>query len=123
MSRLESRHSRSELDERLDQWPHLERLERAFLREFLGLGIEVGTLLRSTTGTVRRVDRIVYSEQEGSENLPIGIQTKILSGNLRGKIFHTIREAALGARAHKFRIVRPVVRWTEALEEAKNASS
>jgi hypothetical protein len=120
---METPRSSYEIVDQLDQWPAISRLERAFLREFLQLGIEVGTKLMSSKGTLREVKKIIYSKQDDFEDLPVAIETKILTGNFRGKVYYTVREAAIGARMSKFSVVRPVVRWTEALEESKKSAS
>ncbi len=88
-------------------------LEASFLKEFFSLNIEVGSELRSRTGTLRRVVQIICSNNERSEQPPVSIQTEILQGNPDAKKSFTIRETVLGARKSLFSVVHPPVRWSD----------
>lgn len=96
-----------DIDAILASWPQIERLQRAFLREYFELGIQVGSRLRSRTGTLREVTAIRYSQEKGFEGLPLGIETRIVEGHLHGKTSYPLREVAIGARKFLFTVLNP----------------
>lgn len=84
-----------------------DEFQQAFVQEFLKLQIQPGTLIRSVTGTVRKVIEVLLDQ-----GCPDGILTEIVSGQSReGKIHFTLHEVILGFRQAKAEIEEPVKRF------------
>lgn len=94
--------SEAEIDRKIAKWPLLESSRKQFLRIFYRLALEEGSLIQSTTGTIRRVVAITLTE----DKRPIWLVTEVLGDQtFSRKTVFSVDEVGIGHLKGKFELI------------------